>query len=60
MRFEIYKDRAGEWRWRFIASNGRIIAVSSEGYARRRSCWHAIGILSSALRKGPQPRIEQI
>lgn len=31
---QFYQDLKGEWRWRFIASNGRIIAESGEGYKR--------------------------
>ena len=33
-KYEIYRDDAGEWRWRLTASNGRIVA-SGEGYKRR-------------------------
>lgn len=29
---EVYEDGAGEWRWRLISTNGRIIADSAEGY----------------------------
>lgn len=32
---EIYRDPEGYWRWRFVATNGRILAVSSEGYRAR-------------------------
>jgi len=32
MKFEIYCDKASEWRWRLKASNGKIIADSAEGY----------------------------
>lgn len=31
-KFVIYKDKRGEYRWRFKAANGRIIADSGEGY----------------------------
>ena len=31
MRTEIFKDRAGEWRFRFIAENNEQVA-DSEGY----------------------------
>jgi uncharacterized protein YegP (UPF0339 family) len=31
----IYKDRKGEWRWRFVAPNGRVLADSGEGYKRK-------------------------
>jgi uncharacterized protein YegP (UPF0339 family) len=34
----IYKDKRGEWRWRAVASNGRILAVSSESYKNRPDC----------------------
>src|SRR5262249_53086236 len=33
--FELYKDRQGQFRWRLKASNGKILADSGEGYARR-------------------------
>jgi hypothetical protein len=29
---EKYEDKAGEWRWRMKAINGKIIATSGEGY----------------------------
>lgn len=35
MIFRIYRDEKQEWRWRLIASNGRIVAVSGEGYKTR-------------------------
>ncbi len=34
--FEIYRDRAGEWRWRLVHENGEILADSGEGYASRQ------------------------
>ena len=33
--FEVFRDSAGEWRWRLVASNGNIIADSGEGYTKR-------------------------
>ena len=30
--FELYEDRAGEFRWRLVHDNGNIIADSGEGY----------------------------
>lgn len=34
-KFEVYKDKKGEYRWRLKASNGRQIASSGEGYGDR-------------------------
>ena len=36
--FEVYKDKAGEYRWRLRAQNTKVLATSSEGYAEKRSC----------------------
>lgn len=40
--FEVFKDHAGEWRWRLTAANGRIIADSAEGYSKRSAVLKAI------------------
>lgn len=41
MKFEIYKDKAGEFRFRIRATNGNILA-SSEGYKAKASAQGAI------------------
>jgi uncharacterized protein YegP (UPF0339 family) len=38
MTYVYYKDAKGEWRWRLVASNGRIIADSGEGYSSEHEC----------------------
>jgi uncharacterized protein YegP (UPF0339 family) len=38
MTYVYYKDSKGEWRWRLVASNGRIIADSGEGYKNEQDC----------------------
>ncbi len=40
-KFEIYNDKAGEFRFRLKASNGQIIATS-EGYKALKSCINGI------------------
>jgi uncharacterized protein len=40
--FEVYKDERLEFRRRFKANNGRILAESSEGYNNPANCGHAI------------------
>ena len=37
-RFEIYLDRAGEYRWRLRRPDGEIVADSGQGYRTRRQC----------------------
>ena len=36
--WQFYKDKQNEWRWRRIASNGRIVGASSQGYQNRLDC----------------------
>ena len=36
LRFEVYRDAAGEPRWRCVHPNGRILCDSGEGYSRKR------------------------
>ncbi len=40
-KFEVYLDKAGEYRFRLKANNGQIIAVS-EGYKALASCLNGI------------------
>ncbi len=40
-KFEVYKDKAGEFRYRLKAANGQIIAVS-ESYKALASCLNGI------------------
>jgi uncharacterized protein YegP (UPF0339 family) len=34
-RITVYQDRAGEYRWRLRANNGKTTADSGEGYVSR-------------------------
>ena len=37
-KFEIYKDKDKQYRFRIVASNGRIVADSAEGYRTKFFC----------------------
>ena len=40
--FEVYKDKAGEYRWRLRMQNTKVIATCGEGYTTKRACEDAI------------------
>jgi uncharacterized protein YegP (UPF0339 family) len=40
-KFELYKDKAGEFRFRLKASNGQNV-LASEGYKTKKSCLNGI------------------
>jgi uncharacterized protein YegP (UPF0339 family) len=53
MKIELYCARNGEWRWRLVAPNGRIVADSAEGYetkpGARRSIANLVKYMSEAV-----------
>ena len=44
----IYRDRVGQWRWSYEASNGETIAVSSESYIRKSDCQRGIDLMKAS------------
>jgi uncharacterized protein len=55
-RFEMYKDRKEEYRWRLLAKNNRIIAVS-QGYSSEAACRKGI---KSVRKNAPKAKIKDI
>jgi uncharacterized protein YegP (UPF0339 family) len=45
MKFVVYKDARGEFRWRLFAANGRTITDSGEGYRVKSDCLAAIQLV---------------
>lgn len=45
MKFHVYKDTKGEWRWRLKAANGRTVADSAEGYSSKQGCLNGIDLV---------------
>lgn len=54
-KFEIYTDKAGEFRFRLKARNGEII-LSSEGYKAKASCKNGV---ESVRKNAPEAKIEE-
>ncbi len=53
-KFEMYKDKAGEFRFRLKARNGEIIATS-EGYTTKAACENGI---ESVQKNAPEADVE--
>ena len=46
VKFQIYKDHAGQWRWRAKAANNKIIGTSGgDGYHNKADCLHGIHLM---------------
>ena len=52
-KFEVYTDKAGEFRFRLTATNGQVIAVS-EGYKAIASCLNGV---ESVKKNAPEAEI---
>ena len=55
-KFEMYTDKAGEFRFRLKARNGQIIATS-EGYTTKTSCENGI---ESVRKNAPEAEVEEV
>jgi uncharacterized protein YegP (UPF0339 family) len=51
--YEVYKDNAGEYRWRLQANNNEIVADSNEGYSSKASCLHGLEVVKSIAASDP-------
>ena len=51
--FEVYKDKAGEYRWRLRSTNKQLLASSGEGYKEKRDCIAAIESVKKAATDAP-------
>ena len=54
-RFEIYKDKSGEFRWRLVHTNGQVIASSGEGYKAKEN---AMSGIDSVKENAPNATVE--
>ena len=55
-KFEVYTDKAGEFRFRLKAANGEIIA-SGEGYTTRKACLNGI---ASIGKNAPEAEVFEV
>jgi len=37
-KWSFQKDSKGEWRWSRVATNGKIVGASTEGYKNKEDC----------------------
>ena len=59
-RFQVFQDKAGEYRWRLLAANHRSIACSGEGYGEKRKCLDGIDAVKRAAKGGRSVPVEDL
>lgn len=57
MRFEIFPDGTGDFRFRLKADNGEILAAS-EGYTKKKNCAHAVDLIVEGAKKAAIEEID--
>lgn len=53
-KFEVYKDKRGEFRWRLLANNNQVIATG-EGYTTKAACLNGI---ESVQKNAPEATVD--
>jgi uncharacterized protein YegP (UPF0339 family) len=59
MKYEVYEDNKKEHRWRLKASNGQVIAASSEGYKAKAGAEKAVETIKSGLAKATVTEVDE-
>lgn len=54
--YVMYRDANSQYRWRYIATNGRIIADSAESYHNKTDCLNGIAIMKGSANAPVQER----
>lgn len=49
MKFEIYSDTTGTYRWRLLAANGDLVATAKETYTRNADAQRAVTALQLSV-----------
>ena len=57
-KFEVYKSKSGEYRFRLKASNGQII-TTGQGYKTKRSCLNGIESIKKNAREAKVVEVEK-
>ena len=57
--FEVYKDKAGEFRWRLRTQNRNVIATSGAGYGAKRDCLAGIESVKKNAQAAPVEEIQE-
>lgn len=49
LKFEVFKDKADQYRWRLKAANGKILAVPEDAYKGRAEARRAVGTIQAEI-----------
>jgi uncharacterized protein YegP (UPF0339 family) len=50
-KFEVYEDKAKEFRWRLKTPDGKLLAISNGGYDTKAECQKAVDVVKKGVKK---------
>jgi len=48
-RLEVYRDKKKDWRWRLLAANNKVVAISGEGYKRKGTMQKSLDLVREII-----------
>lgn len=48
---EVFKDKAGDFRWHVTDADGKVVAMTTKGYATKDECLKALAAVKATLNK---------
>jgi uncharacterized protein YegP (UPF0339 family) len=52
-KFRVYTDSKDRFRWKFIATNKKVVAKSSRSFAKREECVQSVSLLQKEISGAP-------
>jgi uncharacterized protein YegP (UPF0339 family) len=56
---EVFKDRAGEYRWHVTDADGKVVAMTTKGYATKDECVKALDSVKATLAKAKVTEVKR-
>jgi uncharacterized protein YegP (UPF0339 family) len=54
-KFDLYRDKKRQYRWKLRADNNQVIADSAEGYVKKSDCEHGVELVQKLA---PKAKVE--
>ncbi len=58
LNYEVYQDKAGDYRWRAKSSNGQVVGSSGSGYKTKAACDSAVDVVKKGAPKASQEEVK--
>jgi uncharacterized protein YegP (UPF0339 family) len=60
MKLNVYKGGDGDWYWRLVSRNGRVLADGAEGYTRKASAERAAASFRNSMQSDQEIPVKTV